>query len=1055
MRVFVFAIALWLFWLWPVDAFAMPPVIVAVGAYAGAAAAAAIGTATIGATIAGMMAQMVISMAFGMLAQAVGGSKGSNSGGGKSPLQPQDRRSTVRQPAVERDFVVGYQEKGGMISFVGNSGGAKGGKYSHIVVTFTGFSITAFTGFQMADELISLDMIDPDGNVGAGRYKNVLKIQWDTGSMDQPFPDLVAENIDWIDSDRQKGCAKVWYRFTWNRDRYPDGRPAIAAHIIGEAVLDDRDSVSRFTDNAGLVTLNYMRRSRLDGGIGAGPDSISSSDAIATANICDEIQDTAVTSETEMTVEAVDTALDSFDIAGHLLYAQNGDRVQVSTDDTLPGGLVALTDYYVIVLRHRENVERPNFGCDRRAPSMQLATNLANARARIAIALTDTGTGIHTITKTGEPKYCASGVVTMSPQVNPGSVLPSIMTAMGGSAVNTGGAWSLSAATFEPSTLDLTLDDVRGGIKVVTRKSMAQRFNTVIGQFVSPLNYNIPDDFPQYQSASALAEDQGEVKTSPIDRSWTTRAHACQRLSKIDMEHWKQEITVELKTSMIGLGVRPGSTVRLTIDHLGWVLKEFQVVSWKLLVEGKPAVLMCRMELQETAAAVYDWNSGEETAIDVAPNTLLAGGFDLPDAPQNLSLSSGNQDVLIKLDGTVEPRIYVTWDGAADDNVLDGGRAVVEYKKSSLSEWESHTRNSGAAVETYISGVQSGTEYDVRVKFVSLLGVSSSWVTISDHLVLGKDDPASDPVGFTAQQNGTLVKFAWIANTDTDLGGTDIKYDVLGSTSFEDANSLNKVTKGSQVTMAGVPPGSWTFFLSHRDTSGNASLTPATYDLVVVNSQDIIAIKQDAPRWTGTKTGLLEHVSGALVLDGTVLASAMSDEELWNMANAYPVASGSYEMSELDLSVDGRMRVWSNITSRLAPGETLGDADPAFEIDYRLESGAYDGFELWGSGDVDGRYVKPRIKVMAADGIPVVTGFEVTMDAEERVDTMQGLEVPVEGLSMVFDPPFRTMPAIQVTPSGGLFYVRTNESVNGFDLMLVNGSAVATAGTADITSTGL
>lgn len=62
-----------------------------------------------------------------------------------------------------------------------------------------------------------------------------------------------------------------------------------------------------------------------------------------------------------------------------------GLKVQVSTTTTLPAGLSAATDYFVIKID---------------AGTFKLATNLSNAIAGTAIDITDAGTGTHTITPT-------------------------------------------------------------------------------------------------------------------------------------------------------------------------------------------------------------------------------------------------------------------------------------------------------------------------------------------------------------------------------------------------------------------------------------------------------------------------------------------------------------------------------------------------------------------------------------------------------------------------------------------------------------------------------
>lgn len=76
-----------------------------------------------------------------------------------------------------------------------------------------------------------------------------------------------------------------------------------------------------------------------------------------------------------------------------------GLKVQVSSATTLPDGLLASTDYFVIPL---------NSG------SFELAASLADALNGIAIEIGDAGTGVHTIT----PTALAGGAIKMQESVD-------------------------------------------------------------------------------------------------------------------------------------------------------------------------------------------------------------------------------------------------------------------------------------------------------------------------------------------------------------------------------------------------------------------------------------------------------------------------------------------------------------------------------------------------------------------------------------------------------------------------------------------------------------
>jgi hypothetical protein len=112
-----------------------------------------------------------------------------------------------------------------------------------------------------------------------------------------------------------------------------------------------------------------------------------------------------VTSVTTITSQALTNTISSFsdftaDASTDILTHSNINlfrytRVQVSTTTTLPSGLAAATDYYVIKVTDTE---------------IKLATSYANAVAGTAIDITDAGTGTHTI-NTLLPRYTSGAGV--------------------------------------------------------------------------------------------------------------------------------------------------------------------------------------------------------------------------------------------------------------------------------------------------------------------------------------------------------------------------------------------------------------------------------------------------------------------------------------------------------------------------------------------------------------------------------------------------------------------------------------------------------------------
>lgn len=92
-------------------------------------------------------------------------------------------------------------------------------------------------------------------------------------------------------------------------------------------------------------------------------------------------------------IEAVDTVNDRLTLTGHGLLTGDG-PVQFTTDNTLPGGIGAATDYWVIRFDDDE---------------ISLATSLANALAGTKVDLTSAGAGTNTLVDTASTRRLNDG----------------------------------------------------------------------------------------------------------------------------------------------------------------------------------------------------------------------------------------------------------------------------------------------------------------------------------------------------------------------------------------------------------------------------------------------------------------------------------------------------------------------------------------------------------------------------------------------------------------------------------------------------------------------
>jgi hypothetical protein len=307
--------------------------------------------------------------------------------------------------------------------------------------------------------------------------------------------------------------------------------------------------------------------------------------------------------------------------------------------------------------------------------------------------------------------------------------------------------------------------------------------------------------------------------------------------------------------------------------------------------------------------------------------------------------------------------------------------------------------------------------FDIEVK---LFGPTGETITagkaLTTYVIVGKTRPPADVTGFVCSQNGRFVVFRWNEIADVDRDGYEIRRAPLGAAAWVNATLVTVAEQGTQMTSGIVPPGSWTMLIRAKDTTGNFSLTAARFDIDVTNALDIIFQRQQAPDWLGTKTNFLVHWTGVLVPESTKAANQHTREELFEQFVPYPQALCAYEAPEIDLGFDSDVRVWTDPQGALGRGRS-GVVDPQLLIDYRIEAGAYDGFEPWSIGDVRARYIKEKFTLDTASGVAYMTGMDAAADSEEFAQSGEFTSA-LGGVSIVFPQRYHVVADFAVMPSG-------------------------------------
>ena len=598
---------------------------------------------------------------------------------------------------------------------------------------------------------------------------------------------------------------------------------------------------------------------------------------------------------------------------------KTGDVVRATTTNTLPDPLAVDTDYFIV------KYSRSSYG---------LATSLANARARTLIDLTDAGTGTHELTRNSQLRYTCNGVVRAGG--SPIGSLDELMTAAAGIVVWQEGTFLIyaGAATAQSGTIgdgDLATDTAP--ITGASRIGIPESFNAARGTFVDPDEYWTQQDLPPYTTSIYEVEDANQRIYKDFDFPFTTDVDAGQRLLKIALERVRQgaTLTAALKPSKFATVVWDVEAV--TIDELGYAGKLFRVMS---VAEAPDHAI--RITLREEAAAVWDWNLGDETTYDYAPDTGLPDGSTIG-AP---GVPAVTESLYETFPGAgVKAKATLTWTASAGPFL---SAYYVEYQVVGAATWTTLAPTTELTQD--VLDVAAG-DYYFRARAVSSRNVNSDWATTTATEVAGLSAPPSALTNLSVTAISTIAQLQWTASTDLDvlIGGT-IRFRHSPETSgasWQEAREIGTAVPGN-ATFTNLPLVTGTDFARPYDSIGTAgaasSISTTAARLLAFSTLGTVT---EDPAFSGTHSSTIV-ISSALQLTGAVDIDDWVDvDEIqnWDWVGGV-AAAGTYTFATgLDATTVKDQRVTTHLKSLVV--------DVTDTIDER--SGLVDDWDDWDGTD--------------------------------------------------------------------------------------------------------
>ena len=648
----------------------------------------------------------------------------------------------------------------------------------------------------------------------------------------------------------------------------------------------------------------------------------------------------------------------------------------------------------------------------------------------------------------------------------------------------TGGKYKLIIETTGSASITLTEDDIIGGynLSIPTKN---ERYNRVIVGFVNPdRNFQVDEvQFPPIDDSGLSSADQhATMKTADggfllegrFSFKTLTSPYQAEEMAEVILRRRREAITLGLNVSFDAYDLAIGDIVNITHSSLGFSAKAFRVMGLTFNEDFTIA-----LSLVEYQASHYTWAS--KAQVSSTPSTNLPNPFTIQ-PPASVTLS----DTLIEYnDGTVIVALDVAI-GASPDSFIDFYQ--VEYKLSTDSNFIIYAQGSG--LNHRVLNVIDQQTYDVRVKAVNTLGVSSSYVS-AQRKIVGAIDPPSDVTDFSCNILGQEAHLGWEQISDLDLAFYNLRFSEATDGTADWQNSVALVEKVSRpATSISVPARAGTYLIKAVDKLGNFSSNATAIISNVTSALNFnnIATQSEHPDFAGTNTNTV-ITDNAIELDSSELfdaASGLFDSETTRffdsgVANADFLSSGNYEFADvIDIGAKHTARITASLTQTAdnpddlfdnrsgefdsAPsnfdGDVAANCNAHIEIATSDDNSTYTDFRTFVIGEYTARYFKFRVVLISRDNAstPVVSEVTVTVDMVDRIFSGNDIVSGSGTKSITFTNPFKTANyAVGITGQGmatGDYFLVESKTINGFDVTFKNSSNTAVSKTFDFIAKG-
>jgi hypothetical protein len=664
----------------------------------------------------------------------------------------------------------------------------------------------------------------------------------------------------------------------------------------------------------------------------------------------------------------------------------------------------------------------------------------------------------------------------------------------------TSGLYRVLVETSGSASITLTEDNIIGGINV-SSKSKNSRYNRVLVAFINP-DKNYQSDEVQYppidDSNEASADQHANMKTADggillegrFDFPTITNVYQAREMAEIILRRSRSSLNVTLKADGTAMDLSIGDIVNITHATPSFSAKPFRVQNMTIHTD-----MTVSLTLTEHQDSYYTFGTQQEVAT--IPDTTLPNPFSVS-APASVTLSD---ELIIYNEGTAITRLNIVV-GASPDKFVQYYQ--VEAKLSTESTFK--IIGKGNQINYEMLNVIDDKTYNVRVKSINALGVSSTY-TSANRKIVGATEPPEDVKNFSVNMQGSnQMQLNWDSVTDLDISYYEIRYqNVQSGSQWNKSVNWLQVPRTSGTTIT-TNARTGAFLIKAVDKLGNESnnetiifsnisslqafnnistltedLTLGTYDADVAlsDSSGTNSVILDTITDFDDTIGNFDSATGDFDLGGTdstsnpnnfssnidnegfyTLNQSLTLDEIFDVSFTKNVTVDQIE-DPYDQFDDGRGA--SLFDDAPAPFDGNDPTNATINLQVATSNSSLDAatefFNMNTTTTYKGRYFKFRLRLANANNKTraFVSGISITVNMEKRTESENNVVSGTSTKVISFGKPFFATPAIGISAenmASGDFYTISSKSKTGFSIAFTNASSSGISRTFDYVAQG-